>query len=239
MVRSDAVPVVFLHGIRLSGTMWGPVAGVVGQSRSVRAPLLPGHGPRAGERFTLEAAVAAAATAIDEVGGRALLVGHSMGGYVATATAARHPDRVAGLVAGGSSVRPAGGFLMAYGLVAKLAGANAALANRLSRLGLHRILPAEEAAAARAGACTCEVMPDVVTALAAFDPQAALAGYRGPVWLVNGDRDPFRAEKRSFLQVCRDGHRIRIPRRGHITVLAETPTLTRIVLDAAAAVGRG
>ena len=98
------VPVVFVHGIRLSSAAWTDQIEHVESAASID---LPGHGRRRGERFTLSLAVQAVVDAIDE---RALVVGHSLGGYVAIAAAARHPERVAGLIANGSGTTfaPAG-----------------------------------------------------------------------------------------------------------------------------------
>jgi pimeloyl-ACP methyl ester carboxylesterase len=72
---------------------------------------LPGHGVRAGEPFTFEAAAAAVAEAIDAAvpSGRAVVVGLSLGGYVAIEAAERYPDRVAGLVLAGCTAEPRGG----------------------------------------------------------------------------------------------------------------------------------
>ncbi|MFI0904400.1 alpha/beta fold hydrolase [Streptomyces sioyaensis] len=52
----------------------------VHQEHRVHVRDLPGHGSRRGEPFTIAGAVAAVADAIDELGGRALLVGLSLGG---------------------------------------------------------------------------------------------------------------------------------------------------------------
>jgi pimeloyl-ACP methyl ester carboxylesterase len=48
-----------------------------------------------------------------------------------------------------------------------------------------------------------------------------------------GARDPFRGNERDFLRACRNGRLIVIPGRGHVTTLAETTQLARIILDAA------
>lgn len=97
------LPIVLLHGIRLSRTMWQPVQDRL--HHPAHAIDLPGHGTRRGERFTLDAATQAVADAIDAAGGQALVAGLSMGGYVAIATAERFPERVAGLVAIGCTAR--------------------------------------------------------------------------------------------------------------------------------------
>jgi pimeloyl-ACP methyl ester carboxylesterase len=88
-----------------------------------------------------QSAVEAILAAIDDVGGRAVLVGHSLGGFLAITTAGRHPDKVAALVAGGCTVRPRGAFLSAYRLMARLAASSPAVADQLSVRGFRRALP--------------------------------------------------------------------------------------------------
>lgn len=105
--NTTGLPLVFVHGMRVSGTMWQPVIDTLGTRHPTAAPDLPGHGSRRAEPFTLPGAVAAVTDAIDALGGRALVVGLSLGGYVAVATAGSHPDRVLGLVAMGCTATPA------------------------------------------------------------------------------------------------------------------------------------
>ena len=101
------LPVVFVHGLRTSRTMWrAQVAAVEALGHAAVAIDLPGHGRRRGERFTWGGAIDAVARGVDDVGGRALVVGLSLGGYVGIAHAARDPGQVAGLVAAGCSTRP-------------------------------------------------------------------------------------------------------------------------------------
>ncbi|HET8982690.1 MAG TPA: alpha/beta fold hydrolase, partial [Pedococcus sp.] len=108
---------VLVHGTRVSRTQWDlPAYGDLGADFDVVCPDLPGHGQRAGEPFTADAAVAAIAAAV-EAGDRAapvVLVGHSLGGYMAMAYAARHPTRLSGLVLIGASAVPQGLGAAAY-----------------------------------------------------------------------------------------------------------------------------
>ncbi|MFD0901722.1 alpha/beta fold hydrolase, partial [Actinomadura sediminis] len=101
--------------------MWGPLAERLRERHRVAAPGLPGHGRRRGERFTMDGAVDAVAETIDALGGRALVAGLSLGGFVGIAAAARHPGRVAGLVAMGCTTRPAGFGRAVYRTAGRLA----------------------------------------------------------------------------------------------------------------------
>ncbi|MFE0376415.1 alpha/beta fold hydrolase [Streptomyces inhibens] len=232
--RESALPIVFVHGIRVSGTMWRPVRERIGDRHPTAAPDLPGHGARRGERFTMSGAVDAVAEAIDELGGRALVVGLSLGGYTGIATAGCHPGRVAGLVAMGCAALPRGLFSAVYGGAAWAGARWPEAGNRLSAWGFRRVLPGPVAEAMASGGLACEVMPSVVAAVEEMEPRASLAAYAGPVWLVNGARDPFRRDERALLRACRDGRLSVRPGQGHITSLADTAALARTVLDAAA-----
>ncbi len=112
----DAPAIVFVHGTRLTRSQWLPqLDRLAGRYRCVAIDL-PAHGTRAGERFTLAAASDAVLAAIDaEVPSRrAVIVGLSLGGYVAIETADRAPDRVAGLVLSGCSAEPVGPVAFAF-----------------------------------------------------------------------------------------------------------------------------
>ncbi|MGW9170375.1 alpha/beta fold hydrolase [Streptomyces decoyicus] len=233
------LPIVFVHGTRVSGTMWRPVIHAIGKRHPTAAPDLPGHGNRRGEPFGIPGAVAAVTAAVDELGGRALLVGLSLGGYVALAAAGAHPDRVLGVVAMGCTALPRGLFGAVYGGAARLAAGHPRQADRLSAFAFRRALPRPQAHAMVSGGLSSEVTPSVVEAVREMDPLASFSAYPGPVWLVNGERDHFRRDERRFLNACRDGRLIIRPGCGHITSLTDTPDLARQVLDAAAVVTAG
>jgi len=224
------LPIVLIHGIRLSGTMWDPVRSRL--THPAYAVDLPGHGRRRGEPFTLQAATQAVADAVDAAGGRALVAGLSLGGYTGIATAERFPERVAGLVAMGCTSRSTA-MMRLYRAAAALAGRYPEQANAFSAWALRRALPPEVANATLAGGLSCEVMPAAVAAIAGHDQLAALRAYPGLVWLVNGGRDPFRVNERAFLAACREGRLIHLPRTGHVTTLADPQRLARLIDEAA------
>ena len=101
----EAPAIVFLHGTRFSRRQWWPQMRILSTRYRCVALDLPGHGERASEPWSFEAARAAVIDAIEaEVpSGRAVLVGLSLGGYVAIDVAHAAPDRVAGLVLAGCS----------------------------------------------------------------------------------------------------------------------------------------
>jgi pimeloyl-ACP methyl ester carboxylesterase len=94
---AGAAAIVFLHGTRLTRSMWRPQRPLASTYQLVMADL-PGHGSLSGVPFTLASASRHVGRIIDAGGGRAVVVGQSLGGYVAMDLAARRPDQVGGLV---------------------------------------------------------------------------------------------------------------------------------------------
>lgn len=231
------VPIVLVHGLRTSRTMWRPqVRALREQGRTVVAVDLPGHGCRRGEPFTLGGAVEAVRDAVDSVGSAALVVGLSLGGFVSIAAAAAYPRRVAGLVAAGCSARPVPGWASMYRiptvLLDRLPDRGQAVNERFHRL----TLPADGAEAVLDGGLAMEAGRAVIEEVTGVDVLGLLASYPGTVWLVNGARDHFRIHERLFLEACADGRLLVVPRAGHMVNLDQPEIFTRLVMDAADAV---
>ncbi len=229
----DGVPVVLLHGARVSRTMWRPqLAALRRAGRDAVAIDLPGHGARLGERFTLEASVDAAGEAVERVGGRAVVVGMSLGGYVGIAHAARHPEQVAGLVAAGCSSVPrqpasALWLLAVRAFFARLPDRGAWLNQRL----VDAALPPDGAAAAAEGGFALEVMTDLLTAMRGADPLADLARTSCPVWFVNGQWDHFRFQERRFLAATPEARLVVVRGATHLASLVRPVAFARVLLE--------
>ena len=102
--RGDGPSLVLLHGLFMDHTTWDAVGDVLGRTYRVVAPDFPGFGqsekPSEG-RFPYGIDAFADAVVDLYAGlelGRAVLVGHALGGAVAIALAARHPELISRLV---------------------------------------------------------------------------------------------------------------------------------------------
>ncbi|ALG14317.1 alpha/beta fold hydrolase [Kibdelosporangium phytohabitans] len=224
------VPIVFVHGIRCHAGAW--------TSYDFGHPVdLPGHGARLGGTFTMDAAVSVVAEAIDAVGGSALVVGHSLGGYVSMATAAAHPSRVAGLVIAGSTTVPdryaTAPFLAMHKVLTSMADGG----ERLSRRMFSATLPPDVAAALTTAPIATPAIPSVVAALRSFDPLRAVADYPGPTWFINGGHDHLRYHERKFVAAAQDARLLVIPGTGHYLPMTHPKIFARYVRDAATIVG--
>ncbi|WP_329109688.1 alpha/beta hydrolase [Micromonospora sp. NBC_01699] len=104
-----APAVVLLHGLGTTGWMWHRLAAVLGHDLHLLLPDLPGHGRSRGRPWV---SVADSADAVAELirsrvpGGRAHVVGLSLGGYVTVQLAADRPDVVESALVSGVNVLP-------------------------------------------------------------------------------------------------------------------------------------
>ncbi|MFV0307877.1 MAG: alpha/beta fold hydrolase [Desertimonas sp.] len=95
--------VLWTHGFGSSSHMFAPTSDALRDEHTVVTWDLPGHGrsvvPAIAEDFTVERCLADITELLDAAGAeRAVLGGHSLGGYLSLRYALEHPERVAGLV---------------------------------------------------------------------------------------------------------------------------------------------
>jgi len=96
--------VLFVHGFPFRATMWEPQIRLsVAAGRRAVAPDLPGFGgsavPSDRSAYSIDGYADLVAALASDLGlGRVVMVGLSMGGYIALAVARRHPEVLAGLV---------------------------------------------------------------------------------------------------------------------------------------------
>ncbi len=229
----SGIPVVLLHGARTSRTMWRPQLEALERAgRTALAIDLPGHGRRAAERFTVEDSLAAIDDAVERVGGRAALVGLSLGGYLGIAHSARRPERVAGLIAAGCSSVPDQPATAAWLLAAR---AFAHLPDKgawFNQKAVDLALPPEMADAVAEGGFALEVMVDLLSGVRRMDPVADLSRIRCPVWLVNGQWDHFRLQAGVFRRAAPGVRVVTVRGASHLVSLVRPVAFNRVLLDA-------
>ncbi|MCI4366482.1 MAG: alpha/beta hydrolase [Thermoplasmata archaeon] len=99
--RGDGRPVVFLHGYPLNHAMWAPQIESLSDRGRIILLDLPGYG--LAEDWPVPSSFAAYAelvhaALVDHLRSRAVLVGHSFGGYLALALVQAHPELFEALV---------------------------------------------------------------------------------------------------------------------------------------------
>ena len=116
---ADRPAIVLVHGSVVTRKMWLPQLRGLSDAYRTIAPTCRGTAGGRTKPFTFAGASQVLADVIDNAaGGRALVVGASLGGYVAIDLAHRFPDRVAGLVIAGASRN----FMGVLGVYLRLVG---------------------------------------------------------------------------------------------------------------------
>ena len=173
--------------------------------------------------FTVEGAAELVADAIDRVahGGRAILVGLSLGAFVAMTVAARWPERVSGLLISGASGEPIGPRAVAYrALAAVFRTVPLRWLDAINRWYFARRYPAVAADPLLAGGFWFRGGAVAVASLVGERFRPRLAAYPGPTLVVNGELDLFfRPTARSFVHVAADARSVVIRRATHLVNL--------------------
>jgi pimeloyl-ACP methyl ester carboxylesterase len=96
--RSQKTPLVLLHGFCEDSGVWDPLMPHLRGLRVLRVDLPGFGGSDLPLTHTMDAYADAVCAVLNELDlSKAVLVGHSMGGYAALAFAAKYPERLAGL----------------------------------------------------------------------------------------------------------------------------------------------
>lgn len=219
--------------------MWDPTAQRLRAHRRVDCPDMPGHGVRDARPFTLTEAIEVIEASIDSLGGRAVVAGHSMGGYLSLAAAARLEPKVAGVVAMGCTAQPSSSPKVVYEAVAGLASRIPKTYDRVSTAVFNRFLPEESAEAFVRGGLASEWFASGVKGIEALDSLADVAAYDGPIWFVNGTFDQMRMHEKKFLAAARHGRLSVWPGLNHLTIMRDPDRLARAIEDACLVVDSG
>ncbi|HTX60569.1 MAG TPA: alpha/beta fold hydrolase [Verrucomicrobiae bacterium] len=193
---------LFLHGIRLGRAIWERHARALAPRYHVVTLDLPGHGALAGVPFDEERIVELLDDTIDWIGAPPLVVGYSLGGFVAMRYAASFPERTRALLLADCTLDFEDWKLWPFdagvGFVSLLprpvldAFLHATLQMTLPReyVGIVERIPFDRDVLGRTNAM----------ARSATRSSDGIATYRKPVLFVNGEFDlAFRSDERRFL----------------------------------------
>jgi pimeloyl-ACP methyl ester carboxylesterase len=236
--------VVLLHGAFLSRVAWNPVEDALSSTHRVISIDLPAHGRRAGESFAITDAAAMVAAEIEAQSVRpVVLVGHSLGGYVAVSLAASRPDLVQALVLSGSTRSPrafsGGPFSVGLAALALLPDAAFDLGFRL--YGARPWRRADRRLMRAAIKAVMAQDPEwripgrgparAIRSLRDMDFWSELGTCRGPTLILNGDLDLFfRAGERRALRTARNARLSILPNAGHQAPLEQPIAFAESVL---------
>jgi pimeloyl-ACP methyl ester carboxylesterase len=254
--------VVFIHPTRMNRTYWTPQIAALSPSNRIIAMDLPGHGHLERERFTLPGAVALVRAAIESerpasggewptgfeplpAGGERLpaaserptvIVGLSLGGYVAMALAAETPEIADALVLAGSTAEPTGRRAHSFrALALAYDRAHHLVFDRLSASFIRRRYPNGLGDLLVTSGFAYRGAAEALRSLAGEPFLPRIAAYPGTVVLVNGSRDvAMRPGERGFLARTRRGRLVTLPGAYHLSSL-DRPTEFTAVIRAAVA----
>jgi pimeloyl-ACP methyl ester carboxylesterase len=242
----DARPtIVFLHGTRLTGASWATQVAALGDSFHCLAPDLPGHGRAAATPFNVAVAARTVAELIEREAhdGRAIVVGLSLGGYVAMAVAAEWPDRVVAMAISGATAEPVGWRSIAFhGLATIFSTVPERFLDGVNRWFFGWRYPPAIADPILADGFSFAGGAVAVRSLVGERFKPRLAAYPGPTLLINGEFDLFfRPTERAFADVAADPRRALIRRATHLTNLDQSERFSRLIRAFAEqiAAGRG
>ena len=223
--------VILLHGAGLNRAMWQPQLESLGREHKVVAVDLPGHGQLRKDRFTLDAAMQRVEdTVVQENSGPVVLVGLSLGGYVAMAHAAKYNKSVAGLVLSGCCVQY-------FGIIGALARANVfalrctprVLFEGLQKKMLSSVAAPSEVEAIVQNGLSISGARDGMNAVIGKDFIAMFKSCAAPVLLLNGERDVLnRKHESTFAGARRDVKRSVVLGAGHLCSLERPDNFSEI-----------
>ena len=224
-------PLVFLHGIRLGGKIWEPHARALSDEFFIVTPDLPGHGALEDLPFDAPTIDAFLAHISDDVVSRPpLIVGYSLGGYVAMRYATDLPDRTSGLVLTGSTTNIIGYrrhlYKAAVGLTARIPPR---LVHTLLTGFFHITLPPRVANVIIPFRFNQSVFEQSLRLAGGIRYSERLRYYRKPVLIVNGKWDVlFRRDERIYADAAR-GRVVVMPGTDHVAPLRAPERFTALV----------
>jgi pimeloyl-ACP methyl ester carboxylesterase len=216
--RPGGTPLLFLHGYGDSWFSFSAVMAALPEEVHALALDQRGYGdsdkPEAGyamEDFAADAAAFLAARALPP----ALLIGHSMGSFIARQAALAAPGCAAGLVLIGSALHPANEGIRAFqDALRDLADpVPAAFAREFQAGGSFRPLPEEffERIVAESVKAPARVWRGALAGLLAAQDAGRLGGLRVPALVLWGDRDSvFSREEQAALAAALPAARLKI-----------------------------
>lgn len=226
---------LFLHGIRLGREIWAQHAQALADRYHIVTVDLPGHGTQTQTAFTAEGIGAMMQELTQTVAPQPpLVIGYSLGGYVAMQYASEFPERTRGLLLADCTLDFEGWKQWPYELSIRLSQAlPETMLTRLLEMSLRLTLPKKWADIVVPIPFNRDVISHsgaIARAQTYFSEK--LAAYQKPVLFVNGEYDLlFRVDEKRFLR--RVPHaRLRIIRNAlHTAPMSHLRHFTAIVRE--------
>jgi pimeloyl-ACP methyl ester carboxylesterase len=240
-IEAEPRLVVLLHGAFLNPALWHDYAAALGDAYRVIAPAYTesgwgsGGGPDAPD--VGEAADYVAAE-IEAAGGHALVLGHSLGGYVALHLAATRPQLVDGLILLGCSTPPHGFATLLDLHLRALERIPASISSFVLGLMVQWYDP-EVWRRLQSVGISMHRGARAVRSLRSFDYWRLVRAVRCPVLVVNGSRDwLFRSSAWHTAGAARRGNVAQIPAAGHLAPVDRRDEICDVIREFATEIDR-
>lgn len=227
--------IVFLHGGVINRHMWSRVIGELEQHECIAIDL-PGHGELHREPFDMDQAVE---TTLQALGDRGVLVGMSLGGYVAQVAATRSPESVSGLLLSGATIRYMGWDGLSTRFYGYLFPILARPAMKAFAKKLREDFTQEFAEPIISAGLSASGAARALRVLPGTDYAANLSvRYQGPIVIANGERDEGnRDAEGAFLALNPQCSVVTIEDAGHACALQQPTAFAAAVEKLLASVG--
>ncbi|HEY5728809.1 MAG TPA: alpha/beta hydrolase [Anaerolineales bacterium] len=226
--------IVMIHGAGVTCAWLNPQTMELSKEYRVIALDLPGHGTLAGERFSMEASLERLKSLFEaEIPDHAILMGVSLGGYLAINFAHLYPERVSGLILCGSSINMSGLTGISFkltGFLLKRKGADwlkeVTVASYRKRVAAEIIEPIIEAG------FFAEAAVDAFFQTSGINFHKMLKAYSGPILVANGEKDEVnRKAEPALAKVVPHAQFSPISEASHLTNLEQPEEFNRVVTD--------
>lgn len=221
-------PILFLHGIRLGGAIWDEHARALSDAFYTITPDLPGHGALADLPFEIPVCDALLAYITEELTAQPpLIVGYSLGGYLAMRYATDLPERTAGLILTGCSTDIVGRRQLLYEIgVAITAQFSAAFVQRVLAVFFRLTLPPRIANIIVPFPFNQRVFESSRKLAGGVRYSEKLAGYGKPVLIVNGEWDLLFRPDEALYAAATGGQLAIMERSDHVAPLRRPAEFT-------------
>jgi pimeloyl-ACP methyl ester carboxylesterase len=242
---SHSIPVILLHGFAEDGTVWDNQLNDLGAACRLIIPDLPGSGRSSAltSPITIEEMAAVIKGLLDrEKIDRAILIGHSMGGYIALAFATLYPERLAAFGLFHSTAYPdsedkrttrrkAIEFIRSNGAAPFIRQSTPNLFSPKTRDQRPELI--EATIANYSGFAPDSLIAYYEAMIARPDRTAALRGFNGPVLFIIGEDDAIIPPHQSLEQVSLPAITLLhlIPAAGHQAMLENPKMSTQLLIE--------
>jgi len=226
--------VLLLHGGSLNKEMWANQIEELNSHFDLHLLDLPGHGENIDITFTFESAIVEINRYIESnIKGQFVIVGLSLGGYVAMAYTQKNQEKVSKLILSGCSIQY-------FGLIGLLAKINVFLlkfvgSKRFESLQKKQLL---KVASPKITKCIIDAgislsgARDSMKALIGKDFSNIISDCKIPILLINGEFDKLnRKNEYRYVEVCEDLTIKLISNCGHLCNLEQPGTFSNMVTE--------